>query len=95
MSDYNDMEDQNTASNGNMSEDVDLGEEKMEDNLVSRKVYNDVIDEEIDLEKPEDIPPQNKKIRHMSPKLGRKKIEKNRLFCLSFPYFRFRGPPGP
>ena len=64
MSDYNDMEDQNTASNANMSEDGDLGEEKMEDNLVSRKVYNDVIDEEIDLEKPEDIPPQNKKIEN-------------------------------
>jgi intraflagellar transport protein 46 len=64
MIDYNDMEDQNTASNEALS-DEDVGQDAMvQDNLVSRKVYNDVIDEEIDLEKPEDIPPQNKKIEN-------------------------------
>ena len=39
-------------------------EEVIDGNLVSRKVYNDVIDEEIDLEKPEEILPQNKKIEN-------------------------------
>lgn len=45
-------------------EDEGMNEQQMEDNLVSRKVYNDVIDEEIDLEKPEDIEPNAEKIEN-------------------------------
>lgn len=72
MSDDEDnIGDQNTASppqqnSSDGSQDFqNVGEQKaMGDNLVSRQIYNDVIDEEIDLEKPEEILPQNKVIEN-------------------------------
>lgn len=59
MSDY---EEENADKNTDDKEEEE--QQQIDENLVSRKVYNDVIDEEIDLENPEQIPMQNKKIEN-------------------------------
>lgn len=70
--DNEELGDQRTASCGEEDLDegsqdfqhVEEGQQQISDNLVSRKIYNDVIDEEIDLEKPEEILPQNRQIEN-------------------------------
>ena len=63
--DYKDDENKTASQTSEPENDMDDPyKDTIDNNLVSRKVYNDVIDEEIDLEQPEDIPPQNKKIEN-------------------------------